>query len=128
MWEVRRVRTMPPYRRKRQMVPNARSLLYRYLLGELTNEEARKIEERARTDDGYGKRLRGTECELFAAYVSGDLTLGARERFENYFLRSGERVEKLSLAKLLYGRAKTGGARFPDAGDPFYVYFLGDLT
>lgn len=110
------------------MVPNARSLLYRYLLGELTNEEARKIEERARTDDGYGKRLRGTECELFAAYVSGDLTLGARERFENYFLRSGERVEKLSLAKLLYGRAKTGGARFPDAGDPFYVYFLGDLT
>ena len=91
--------------------PDARSLPYRHLLGELTDEEKREMEEMAGADD-YGEWCRSAELELIAAYVSGCLTLDRRERFETHFLRSEERLEKLRLAELLYGYAKTGAAKF----------------
>jgi CHAT domain-containing protein/anti-sigma-K factor RskA len=113
---------------KNMAFPNAKSLIYRYLLGEVADEERREVEERASADEDYRGWLRAGEHELIAAYTSGDLTEAERERFEKYFLRSEERREKLRLAELLYERAKAGAARFPAAGDPFYRYFLGDLT
>ena len=110
------------------VVPNARSLLYRYLLGELKDEEARKIEERSFVNDDCRERLQKTEHKLMAAYIAGHLTTDKRERFETYFLRSEDRLEKLRLAELIYDRVKTGAAKFPEAHDPLYRYFLGRLT
>jgi CHAT domain-containing protein/cytochrome c-type biogenesis protein CcmH/NrfG len=112
----------------KDMVPNARNIRYRHLLGASTDEEMRKIEARSCIDADYRERLRETEYELIAAYIAGDLTLGARARFETYFLRSKARIEKLKLAKLLFERAKNGTVRFTGAGDPFYGYFLGELV
>ena len=110
------------------MFPNIRGLLYRYLLGSLTDEEKRKMEERLLTDDDYREEMREAEQVLIGAYVAGGLTIESREKFEDYFLRSEEMVEKLSLAKLLYERAETGAARFPGADDPLCGDSLGDLT
>jgi tetratricopeptide (TPR) repeat protein len=110
------------------VVPNARSLLYRYLLSELKDEEARKIEEKLSADDIYKERAQATENELIAAYVSGRLTRFKRERFEKYFLCSEERLEKLQLAELFWAYARAGGARVPDAGDLLRRYFLGKAT
>jgi CHAT domain-containing protein/Flp pilus assembly protein TadD len=107
---------------------NARDLFCRYQLGEATDEERRKIEEGSLVSHVCKERVRLAEAELFAAYVTKRLSAYKRERFEKHFLRSDERLEKLRLAELLYERAKTGMAKFPDASNPFYDYFVGNLT
>jgi CHAT domain-containing protein len=108
--------------------PNARSPLYRYLLGESADEENRQVEERSLADACYRERLEETEHELIAAYVSGDLTIEKRERFETHFLRSEERFEKLRLAELLYGYARTELNKLPAISDDPCRYLLGELT
>ncbi|MGH9854562.1 MAG: hypothetical protein ACREBD_32425, partial [Blastocatellia bacterium] len=107
--------------------PNANTLLYRYLLGELTDEEKHKVEERSLADDNYKERLQITGRELIAAYISGDLTADKHERFEKHFLRSEERLENLKLAKSLHEYARTDVTRFPNASAPLCGYLLGEL-
>src|SRR5215471_68194 len=107
--------------------PNSRSLLYRYLLGESADEENRGIEERLLADAYYWERFRETEYELIAAYVSGDLTIEKRERFEEHFLRSRERLEKLRLAEVLYEYASTKAHKLPTASDDYCPHLLGEL-
>ena len=108
--------------------PNVRFLLYRYLLGECTDEEQRIVEERLLIDDDYRERLRETEPELMAAYVSGHLTLDKREKFDTHFLDSEERVKKLGFATALYERANAGEARFCSPDDHLRRYLLGELS
>src|SRR6266542_4017989 len=108
--------------------PNARSLLYRYLLGEATDEAKREVEERSLVDEDYGEMLRETEPDLMAAYVSRHLTLDKRERFEKHFLNSEERLKKLALAAALYERAEAGPARFRNPDDHLRRYLLGELS
>jgi hypothetical protein len=108
--------------------PNVRFLLYRYLLGECTDEEQRIVEERLLIDDDYRERLRETEPELMAAYVSGYLTLDKREKFDTHFLDSEERVKKLGFAAALYERANAGAARFCSPDDHLRRYLLGELS
>ena len=108
--------------------PNARALLYRYLLGESTDEEKRQVEERSFGDDDYKDQLQFTEHALIAAYVSGDLIEDKRERFEKHFLRFEERLEKLRLAELLYEYIRTDATRFPNARDPLCRHLLSELT
>jgi CHAT domain-containing protein len=107
--------------------PNARSPLYRYLLGESADEENRQVEERSLADACYRERLEETEHELIAAYVSGDLTIEKRERFETHFLRSEQRFEKLRLAELLHEYARTELNKLPAASDDPCRYLLGEL-
>jgi len=108
--------------------PNARTLLYRYLLGESAEGENLEVEERLLAEAGYRERLRETEYELIAAYVSGDLTIDKRERFEKNFLRSEERREKLRLAELLYEYARIEVNKLPTASDDLCRHLLGELT
>jgi len=109
-------------------VPNVDSLLYRYHLGELMEGDKREVEERSLVDDDYRERIQETEHKLMAAYIAGHLTTDKRERFEKYFLCSEDRLEKLRLAELIYDRVKAGAAKFPEADDILYRYFLGRLT
>jgi hypothetical protein len=108
--------------------PNARTLLYRYLLGEAAEEENLEVEERLLYDAFYRERLQETDHELIAAYVSGDLTLDKGERFEKNFLRSEERREKLRLAELLYEYARIEVNKLPTASEDLCRYLLGELT
>lgn len=110
--------------------PSIRGLLYRYLLGESTDEEKRQIEERSLADSAYvyRERLRVAERELIAAYVFHRLTGAERERFEKYFLRSSERIEKLRLAESFCEHFRTRGAGFPNVGKIFHRYLLGKAT
>ncbi len=105
---------------------NAKSLLCRYLLGELEAKDRRGVEERSLTDERYRKRLQEAVCELIGAYVSGGLTLDKRERFERYFLTSGERIAKLHMAESLYRHFSAVAAKSPGAGDPLRRYLLGE--
>ncbi|MGH9877732.1 MAG: tetratricopeptide repeat protein, partial [Nitrososphaerales archaeon] len=125
---VIKISSAPQNRRNNMIYLNARSLVYRYHLGEVTDEERREIDEGLLADEDCMERMEEAENELIAAYAAGGLTRYMRERFEKHFLRSEERLEKLRLAELLWERAKTRVARFPDASNPFYSYFAGELN
>ena len=75
--------------------------LTRYLLGELTEEEQEKIEERAFRDRRYLLEIEALECDLIDDYVRGALSEGQRRQFEERFLASAERRRKLQFARAL---------------------------
>jgi Tfp pilus assembly protein PilN len=72
--------------------------LRRYLLGELSDEEQSREEERFLTDRDYFERLLLVEDDLMDEYVSGMLSHEERERVERRFLLSPKRQERVSLA------------------------------
>ena len=76
-------------------------LLSRYLLGSLTEEENRRIEEQYFADDELFDRLRLTESELIEKYIQDELGSEERGQFESYFLQSRERGERVEFARAL---------------------------
>ena len=75
--------------------------LIQYLLGELSPEERDAIEDRYFVDDALHEQLVALEEELIDSYVAGDLSAEQRAHFEEWFLRSAERGEKLKFARAL---------------------------
>jgi hypothetical protein len=82
---------------------NINELLSQYLLGSLTEEENRQIEERYFADDELFDRLRLTESELIEKYIQDELGSEERGQFESYFLQSRERGERVEFARALMG-------------------------
>lgn len=76
-------------------------VIRKHLLGNLTEEERARAEERLFADDDYFELLTVIEEELIDEYVSGDLTDEDRKRFEAHFLSTPERREKLGFAQTL---------------------------
>src|SRR6185295_619785 len=77
------------------------NIIRSHLLGNLTEEELSRAEQRLLADDDYFELLTAMEDELIDDYVSGDLTGEDRKQFEIYFLSSPERREKLRFAQTL---------------------------
>lgn len=73
----------------------------KYLLGELSQNEQERLEERLLTDNDYFQQLLLVEDDLIDDYVSGELTSHERLRFDNYFLAAPERAQDLKFAKAL---------------------------
>src|SRR5215510_8527736 len=82
-----------------QPVPD--DVLVRYLLGELPDDEAERLDEQSVVDDDFAARLRLVEDDLVDAYASGRLTGERRKRFEVHYLASQRRREKSSFARQL---------------------------
>jgi hypothetical protein len=76
-------------------------LLKRYLLGELSSNERRRLEELFFNDAEAFERLLAIEDDLIDDYACGDLSRKQRKRFETHFLVSPERRERLALAEAL---------------------------
>jgi anti-sigma factor RsiW len=76
-------------------------LLTRYLLGELSSEEAERLDERSVADDEFSWRLTAVENDLVDAYVSGELSGKVLERFKTFYLASPKRREKVSFAQAI---------------------------
>ena len=76
-------------------------LLVKYLLGELTEEEQVRVEDRAFESGEYLGALDAAEADLIDAYVRGELTRDQRRAFEPRFLVSPQRRSKVEFAKAL---------------------------
>lgn len=74
-------------------------LLTRYLLGEMSEEEQERVEERYLGERGFFERLLVVEDDLIDAYAIGSLKGTERERFEKHFLRSSARRDRLKFAE-----------------------------
>jgi hypothetical protein len=97
----------------------------RHLLGNLTPDESRRIEEAMLFDHNLSREVETAEEELIAAYVVGRMRGEDRLIFETNFLSSDDRTRKLKFAKAWF---ENGGSACPDLTSPLYRYVLGDLT
>jgi hypothetical protein len=75
------------------------TLLRRYLLGSLAEEEQVRLEDRAFADPEYLQALEAAEADLIDAYVSGELAQSDRREFERRFLLSASRRSKVEFAR-----------------------------
>ena len=84
-------------------------LLRRYLLGvTLAAAQRRGVEERLLTDDDFCEEFEAAEDELIDQYLCDELSAAERARFERNFLSTTERRQKLTLARALNRRRRTG--------------------
>jgi anti-sigma-K factor RskA len=72
-----------------------------YLLGHLSEEGQRRIEERLLTDDGFLEEISLAEEDLIDDYLNGNLSKDDRLSFEQHFLRTPERRQNLRFAMTL---------------------------
>ena len=79
--------------------------IVRYLLGATSAEEEQLLEERYFTDDNYFELLATVEEELIDAYAGGEMSGDERKRFEQYFLSSPQRRQRVAFAQALLASA-----------------------
>src|SRR4026209_46955 len=83
------------------MSVNNETLIARYLLGELPEEQQVEIEDRAFSDKDYLASITAVENDLIDEYVRGELSIADRQRFETRFLASAERRKRVEFATAL---------------------------
>ena len=71
----------------------------RYLLGQLTDDEEQKLEERLLSEDDLYREVELTKDELAQEYASGELTSKERKWLQENFLASPEGKQKQEFAK-----------------------------
>ena len=72
-----------------------------WLLGLLSEQESRSLEERLITDSGLYEEVFIVEEELIDDYIAGRLSTDERTAFESYFMNSPERQEQFRIANAL---------------------------
>jgi len=89
-----------------------KTLLTRYLLGQVSVEERAELEDRYLNDDDLFETLVAAENDMIDAYVRGKLAEPEKQQFESYFLCTPERRERVELAEaLVKAGAATGQPR-----------------
>jgi anti-sigma factor RsiW len=77
--------------------------IVRFLLGELPEDERQGVEGRLFQDDSFYSHILAIQEELADDYVQGDLTADQRKQFENHFLKSPRRKERVDFAAAFAG-------------------------
>src|SRR5262245_38755549 len=90
-------------------------ILVRYLLGELSNDEAERLDELSIADDRFATRLSAVENDLVDAYAKGELSGEMLDRFRSHYLSSPGRRDKVEFAETLlaYEARETSTAPAP---------------
>jgi hypothetical protein len=83
-------------------------MLTQYLLGELTEEDAERLDELSVADDAVAARLDEMENQLVDAHVRGELSAAEESTFRSFYLASPARRAKVEFAAALAGA--TGAA------------------
>ncbi len=78
------------------------ALIARYLLQDVTPREQEEIERRYFSDPDYLTTIEVAEGDLIDAYVRGRLSRAQVERFEEHFLSTRARRERLEMAEALH--------------------------
>jgi len=92
---------MNPGKSKMRSERTDEELLVRYLLGNLSEAEEVAIEDRAFADPEFLAALDAAEADLIDSYVRGELSTSEHAPFENRFLSSASRRNKVEFARAL---------------------------
>ena len=93
------------------------ALMTRYLLGDLSEDEQVRLEERFFADDESYRQLVALEDELRYDYAQGNLSARERGLFEKRFLTAPAEKQKVELAKAVL-RKTHEAVRLQAAGEP----------
>jgi len=77
--------------------------MIRYFLGELSEEEESRFEEKYFSDDDVFEELQVVEGELINCYVRDELSASERQRFLSFYLNSAERRQRVEDAECMMG-------------------------
>jgi hypothetical protein len=91
-----------------KVFPNT-SLIVRYLLGRLPDDEQTGFEEQLLESEPLFEALKEVESELIDEYVGDTLSADDRRRFELYFLTQPERRSRVEFARALREAAAEHG-------------------
>ena len=83
--------------------------LIRYILRDLPESEAERLDERSVTDDGFARRLRDVESDLVDRYAREGATDESLNRFEQRVRNSSYLRNKVQFARALQRVAMHGG-------------------
>ena len=92
-----------------------------YLLGVLPETESDQLEQRSLEDEAFFEEIQEIEDELIEDFAGGALTEQERIQFEEYFLCSPERREKLRFALAMTERAISWKEQRQISGSPLKV-------
>lgn len=81
--------------------PNNETVIARFLLGDLTEEQQIEIEDRAFADKEYLATITAVENDLIDEYVRDEMPAADRLKFESRFLASADRRKRVKFAKAL---------------------------
>ena len=76
----------------------------RYLLGDLSGDDASELEQRYFADPDFLRRIETVEDDLIDGYVRNELAPADRSRFEGHFLLAPRRQERVRMAAALLDR------------------------
>lgn len=76
-------------------------LINRYLLGDLSDEECERLEERFFADDQHFSQMLDSEDELLDSYVGGGMPEPDRQRFEEQLLKTPRARQRLEVYRML---------------------------
>lgn len=76
-------------------------LINRYLLGELSEDEQSRVEERLFADSLFFWKIESACNELIDDYLRGTLAGHERQRFETYFITSPSRRQRVESVRML---------------------------
>ena len=104
-------------------------LIVRYLLGDLPEEEVRRVEDHYFDDDAFFEEMAIVEEELIDDYVSGNLAGRELEQFENLYMASPARRYRVDFSRKVMnsrsgGRESDGPVR-RKSGSWFRGLFIG---
>ena len=102
-------------------------VMTRYILGQLSEAERERLEDEYFRDSNLFEELVAAESDLIDSYVRGRLSGTDLQQFENYFLSTTERRDRVAFSKALLAGASapsTSPARAPLPASPrFPVLF-----
>ena len=88
------------------------SVITRYILGQLSQEERARLEEEYFANSDLFEEIVAAENDLIDAYVAGKLRGDDLLQFENHFLTTAERRERVAFARsLLKGKSAENPSR-----------------
>jgi hypothetical protein len=76
------------------------SLIVRYLLGQLAEDEEKRFEERVFADRDQLQTVRAIERDLIDEYARGELSESERKQFEHRFVNSPARQNRIAFARV----------------------------
>lgn len=85
----------------KKIVENKREAIS-YLLGELSEAERELMEERIFLDEDFSLFLESVEIDLIDEYIRGELEIGEKKRFENAYLTTKDRRERVRATQVLH--------------------------
>ena len=82
-------------------------VLFRYLVGDLPEEQAERFDELSIKDDEFAVCLQSAENELVDAYARRELSGEILEKFKSYYLSSAARQQKAGFAEAMLNLQKS---------------------